>query len=102
MRVEWKAGNEGRASMDTGVVLGVPTLDSGVDPHSGEEIGVRWVNWCPPGELVSAGSKKHFIDNPTYRDPAPLLRFMGYRIRIREINNLKKPTFLSKCISSTK
>ena len=36
MMVEWKAGKEGRASTDAGVVLEVPTVYSGVDPHSGE------------------------------------------------------------------
>ena len=43
MTVEWKARNEGRASTDAGVVLGVPSLVSGVDPHSGEEVDVRRV-----------------------------------------------------------
>ena len=43
MRVEWKAGNEGRASTDAGVVLEVPAIDSGLDPHSGEEVVVRCI-----------------------------------------------------------
>ena len=37
MGVEWKAGNEGWASMGAGGVLTVPSMVSGVDPHSETE-----------------------------------------------------------------
>ena len=52
MMVEWNVGNKGRASTDAKVVLEVPTVKSGVDPHSGAEVvDVRrvvtgWLETC--------------------------------------------------------
>ena len=51
MMVEWNTGNGGRASTDAGVLLEVPTVKSGVDPHPDQRVvAVRRVvtGWLEP------------------------------------------------------
>ena len=60
MRGELKAWDEGRASMDAGVV---PTLVSGVDPHSGEEVDLSRVmtGWSGTYIYENEGVRKFFF-----------------------------------------